>query len=51
IIQEPNIENFKDLKAIIIAAPLYEEEIIKSLRKKGYKGDIITMEKEIFIIK
>lgn len=47
IIQEPNIENFKDLEAIIIAAPLYEEEIIRSLREKGYKGDIITTEKEL----
>ncbi|HEF1386138.1 TPA: class I SAM-dependent methyltransferase, partial [Campylobacter jejuni] len=50
IIQEPNIENFKDLEAIIIVAPLYEEEIIKSLREKGYKGDIITTEKELKII-
>ncbi|EAL7526319.1 SAM-dependent methyltransferase, partial [Campylobacter jejuni] len=50
IIQEPNIENFKDLEAIIIAAPLYEEEIIRSLREKGYKGDIIATEKELKII-
>ncbi|EAI1115966.1 SAM-dependent methyltransferase, partial [Campylobacter jejuni] len=47
IIQEPNIENFKDLEAIIIAAPLYEKEIIRSLREKGYKEDIITTEKEL----
>lgn len=47
IIQEPNIENFKDLEAIIIAAPLYEEEIIKSLKERGYKGDIIATEKEL----
>ncbi|MFY4755323.1 hypothetical protein ACOTV8_04375 [Campylobacter jejuni] len=33
IIQEPNIENFEDLEAIIIAAPLYEEEIMKSLKE------------------
>ncbi|WP_434532090.1 hypothetical protein [Campylobacter jejuni] len=51
IIQEPNIENFKDLEAIIIAAPLYEEEIIRSLREKGYKGDIITTEKNILLQK
>lgn len=51
IIQEPNIENFKDLEAIIIAAPLYEEEIIRSLREKGYKGDIITTEKKYFTSK
>ncbi|EAH7543126.1 SAM-dependent methyltransferase, partial [Campylobacter jejuni] len=47
IIQEPNIKNFKDLEAIIIAAPLYEKEIISSLREKGYKEDIITTEKEL----
>ncbi|EGJ3606026.1 class I SAM-dependent methyltransferase, partial [Campylobacter jejuni] len=51
IIQEPNVENFKDLEAIIIAAPLYEEEIIRSLREKGYKGDIITTEKNILLQK
>ncbi|HEC2671243.1 TPA: SAM-dependent methyltransferase, partial [Campylobacter jejuni] len=51
IIQEPNIKNFKDLEAIIIAAPLYEEEIIKSLREKGYKGDIIATEKNILLQK
>lgn len=51
IIQEPNIENFKDLEAIIIAAPLYEQEIIRSLREKGYKGDIITTEKNILLQK
>ncbi|EAL7167559.1 class I SAM-dependent methyltransferase, partial [Campylobacter jejuni] len=33
--------------AIIIAAPLYEKEIIRSLREKGYKEDIITTEKEL----
>ncbi|EOH2063743.1 hypothetical protein ACWE6N_000253 [Campylobacter jejuni] len=51
MIQDPNIENFKNLEAIIIAAPLYEEEIIKSLREKGYKGDIIATEKNILLQK
>ncbi len=51
IIQEPNINNFKDVESIIIAAPLYEEEIIKFLKEKGYKGDIIATEKEIKMIK
>ncbi|HFP7691070.1 TPA: hypothetical protein ACHDSV_001678 [Campylobacter jejuni] len=51
MIQDPNIENFKDLEAIIIAAPLYEEEIIRSLREKGYKGDIIATEKNILLQK
>ncbi|HEB9328851.1 TPA: class I SAM-dependent methyltransferase [Campylobacter coli] len=51
IIQEPNVDNFKDVEAIIIAAPLYEEEIIKFLGEKGYKGDIIATEKEIKMIK
>ncbi|BEK41274.1 TPA: methyltransferase domain-containing protein [Campylobacter jejuni] len=50
IIQEPNVKNFKDLEVIIIAASLYEEEIIKSLREKGYKGDIIATEKETIVI-
>ncbi|WP_337211082.1 class I SAM-dependent methyltransferase [Campylobacter molothri] len=50
IIQEPNIENLKDVEIIVIAAPLYEKEIIKSLREKGYKGDIIAIEKEIKIL-
>ena len=51
IIQEPNRENFENLEVIIIAAPLYEEEIIKSLREKGYKGDIIATEKDILLQK
>ncbi len=51
IIQEPNINNFKDVESIIMAAPLYEEEIIKFLGEKGYKGDIIATEKEIKMIK
>ncbi|WP_251819403.1 hypothetical protein [Campylobacter jejuni] len=51
MIQDPNIENFKNLEAIIIAAPLYKEEIIKSLREKGYKGDIIATEKNILLQK
>lgn len=50
IIQEPNIENFKDIEIIVIAAPLYEEEIINSLREKEYKGGIIATEKEIKLI-
>lgn len=50
IIQEPNIENLKDVEIIVIAAPLYEKEIIKSLREKGYKGNIIATEKEIKIL-
>lgn len=51
IIQEPNVDNLKDIEVIIIAAPLYEEEIIKFLREKGYKRDIIATEKEIKMIK
>ncbi len=50
IIQEPKQENFKDIDCIIIAAPLYEKEIIKSLREKGYQSDIIATEKEIKIL-
>lgn len=50
IIQEPNVDNFKDIEAVIIVAPLYKEEIIKFLEEKGYKGDIIVTEKEIKII-
>ncbi|MFB1640385.1 class I SAM-dependent methyltransferase [Campylobacter molothri] len=50
IIQEPNIENFKDIEIIVIAAPLYEKEIINSLREKEYKGGIIATEKEIKLI-
>lgn len=45
MIQDLNIENFKDLEAIIIATPLYKEEIIRSLREKGYKGILSPQKK------
>lgn len=50
IIEEPTMENFKDIDCIVIAAPLYEEEIVKSLREKGYERDIIQTEKRIIKI-
>ena len=46
-IVEPSLENFKDLDCIVIAAPLYEEEILNSLREKGFKQSIILTEKKI----
>lgn len=50
-VMKPCIENFKNIDCIIIATSLYEEEVVKSLRKLGYKKDIITTEKEIKILK
>ncbi|XGQ70948.1 class I SAM-dependent methyltransferase [Campylobacter hepaticus] len=49
-IQEPNIKNFQNIEIIVIAAPLYEEEIIYSLRNKGYINHIIATEKEIKLL-
>ena len=46
-IVEPNKQNFTDIDCIIIAAPLYEEEVRHSLRERGFKGNIILTEKEI----
>ena len=46
-IVEPNKQNFTDIDCIIIAAPLYEEEVQHSLRERGFKGNIILTEKEI----
>ena len=47
---KPCIENFKNIDCIIIAAPLYEQEIIKYLRNNGYNKNIITTEIEIKIL-
>lgn len=49
-IEKPNIENLKNIDCIVIAAPLYEQEIIKYLRNSGYNKDIITTETEIKIL-
>lgn len=48
---KPCIENFKNIDCIIIAAPLYEQEIIKYIRSNGYDKDIIITETEIKILK
>ncbi|TQR22633.1 SAM-dependent methyltransferase, partial [Campylobacter sp. MIT 97-5078] len=40
-IKEPTLEHLQNIKAIIIAAPLYEEEIYKFLVSLGFKGKII----------
>lgn len=50
-IEKPNIENLKNIDYIIIAAPLYEQEIIKYLRNNSYNKDIIATETEIKILK
>lgn len=49
-IEKPNIENLKNIDCIVIAAPLYEQEIIKYLRNSGYNKDIIATETEIKIL-
>nr|WP_284675661.1 class I SAM-dependent methyltransferase [Helicobacter colisuis] len=51
LIQEPNEVNFDNIECIIIASPLYEKEIIDSLRQKGFTGDIIATEKELMFAK
>lgn len=50
-IEKPYIENLKNIDCIVIAAPLYEQEIIKYLRNSGYNKNIIATETEIKILK
>lgn len=43
----PTRENFLDIDCICIAAPLYENEILKNLREWGYDGDIVATATQI----
>lgn len=40
-ISKPQAQEFKSLDLILLAVPLYEQEVINFLREKGYKGDFI----------
>lgn len=51
IICNPNKDTLKDIEAIVITSPLYEKEVVRFLRNNNFKGDIITTQRNIDILK
>ncbi len=41
VVTKPCKETYKDIECIILAAPLYEEEIVQYLQKDGFSGEIL----------
>ena len=41
VVAKPCKETYEDIECIILAAPLYEEEIVQYLQKDGFSGEIL----------